>query len=78
MSRQPRASRAHRLAAGNAFLSHIRAVDGIFHVMRAFDDPDVIHVEDRVDPIDDIEIITNELRLKARGRVAAAAPAGRG
>jgi len=49
---------------GNAFLSHIRAVDGIFHVMRAFDDPDVIHVEDRVDPIDDIEIITNELRLK--------------
>jgi obg-like ATPase 1 len=32
--------------------------------MRAFDDPDVIHVEDRVDPIADIEIITNELRLK--------------
>jgi obg-like ATPase 1 len=49
---------------GNAFLSHIRAVDGIFHVMRAFDDPDVIHVEDRIDPIEDIEIITNELRLK--------------
>ncbi len=49
---------------GNAFLSHIRAVDGIFHVMRAFDDADVIHVEDRVDPIEDIEIITNELRLK--------------
>lgn len=36
----------------------------MFHVMRAFDDPDVIHVEDRVDPIADIEIITNELRLK--------------
>ena len=49
---------------GNAFLSHIRAVDGIFHVMRAFDDADVIHVEDRVDPIEDIEIITGELRLK--------------
>jgi hypothetical protein len=29
---------------GNAFLSHISAVDGIFHVTRAFDDPDVIHV----------------------------------
>ena len=49
---------------GNAFLSHIKAVDGIFHVMRAFDDAEVIHVEDRVDPIDDIEIITRELRLK--------------
>lgn len=33
---------------GNAFLSHIAAVDGIFHVCRAFEDPDVIHVEDRV------------------------------
>lgn len=49
---------------GNAFLSHIKAVDGIIHVMRAFDDPDVIHVEDRVDPIDDIEIISTELRIK--------------
>jgi len=49
---------------GNAFLSHIKAVDGICHVMRAFDDPDVIHVEDRVDPVDDIEIITSELRAK--------------
>ena len=49
---------------GNAFLSHIKAVDGIIHVMRAFDDPDVIHVEDRVDPVDDIEIITSELRNK--------------
>lgn len=49
---------------GNAFLSHIKAVDGIIHVMRAFDDPDVIHVEDRVDPVEDIEIITSELRNK--------------
>mmetsp|Transcript_30035 Transcript_30035/g.74514 ORF Transcript_30035/g.74514 Transcript_30035/m.74514 type:complete len:407 (-) Transcript_30035:175-1395(-) len=49
---------------GNAFLSHIKAVDGIMHVMRAFDDPDVIHVEDRVDPVGDIEIITSELRIK--------------
>lgn len=36
---------------GNAFLSHISAVDGIFHVCRAFEDPDVTHVEDRVDPV---------------------------
>ena len=32
---------------GNAFLSHISAVDGIFHVCRAFEDADVVHVEDR-------------------------------
>ena len=50
---------------GNAFLSHIKAVDGIIHVMRAFDDPDVIHVEDRVDPIDDIEIISTEVQVVA-------------
>lgn len=37
---------------GNAFLSHIQAVDGIFHVCRAFDDSDVVHVEDRVNPIE--------------------------
>lgn len=37
---------------GNAFLSHIMAVDGIFHVCRAFDDADVVHVEDRVDPVE--------------------------
>ncbi|EFJ11869.1 hypothetical protein SELMODRAFT_234816 [Selaginella moellendorffii] len=49
---------------GNNFLSHIRAVDGIFHVIRAFDDVDVIHVEDSVDPIRDLDIITLELRLK--------------
>eukprot|EP00668_Euglena_longa_P031819 GGOE01041079.1.p2 GENE.GGOE01041079.1~~GGOE01041079.1.p2 ORF type:complete len:414 (+),score=153.34 GGOE01041079.1:41-1243(+) len=49
---------------GNAFLSHIRAVDGIVHVMRAFDDPDIVHVEDSVDPVRDIEIITGELRAK--------------
>ncbi|KAI8612367.1 putative GTP-binding protein [Chytriomyces sp. MP71] len=49
---------------GNAFLSHIRAVDGIFHLCRAFDDADVIHVEGAVDPVRDLEIIHNELRLK--------------
>lgn len=49
---------------GNAFLSHVRAVDGIFQVVRAFDDAEVIHVEGDVDPIRDMEIISNELRLK--------------
>jgi hypothetical protein len=42
---------------GNAFLSHIAAVDGVFHVARAFEDVDVTHVEDRVDPVEDLEII---------------------
>jgi len=49
---------------GNAFLSHIKAVDGIFHVLRAFEDADIIHVEDRVDPVDDLTIINQELRTK--------------
>ncbi|KAI9300700.1 GTP-binding protein YchF [Cunninghamella echinulata] len=49
---------------GNAFLSHIKAVDGIFHVVRAFDEPDVIHVEGELDPLRDLEIIREELRLK--------------
>jgi len=49
---------------GNAFLSHIRAVDGIIHVMRAFEDDDVIHAEDTVDPVRDIDTITSELRIK--------------
>ncbi|GAA5815165.1 hypothetical protein MFLAVUS_008671 [Mucor flavus] len=49
---------------GNAFLSHIKAVDAIFHVVRAFDEADVIHVEGELDPIRDMEIIREELRLK--------------
>ncbi|EJD49691.1 cytoplasmic protein [Auricularia subglabra TFB-10046 SS5] len=49
---------------GNAFLSHVRAVDGIFQVVRAFDDAEVTHVEGDVDPVRDLEIIANELRLK--------------
>ncbi|KAJ3318763.1 hypothetical protein HDU76_000733 [Blyttiomyces sp. JEL0837] len=49
---------------GNAFLSHIRAVDGIFHLCRAFDDSDVIHVENSIDPVRDLQIIHEELRLK--------------
>lgn len=46
---------------GNAFLSHIQAVDGIFHVVRAFDDDEVPHFEGDVDPIRDLEIIQGEL-----------------
>lgn len=49
---------------GNAFLSNIQAVDGLFHMCRAFSDADVTHVEGEVDPIRDLEIIFNELRLK--------------
>lgn len=49
---------------GNAFLSHIAAVDGIFHLVRAFDNDEVIHVDDSVDPIRDMETIEGELCLK--------------
>jgi len=49
---------------GNAFLSHIREVDLIVHVVRCFDDPNVIHVEGNVDPARDIRIIEDELILK--------------
>ncbi|KIM64260.1 hypothetical protein SCLCIDRAFT_15274 [Scleroderma citrinum Foug A] len=49
---------------GNSFLSHVRAVDGIFQVVRAFDDAEVIHVEGDVNPLRDMEIIQTELRLK--------------
>lgn len=49
---------------GNKFLSHIREVDAILHVVRAFQDDEIIHVEGRVDPKDDIAIISMELALK--------------
>jgi len=49
---------------GNSFLSHVRAVDGIFQVVRAFDDAEVIHVEGDVNSLRDMEIIQTELRLK--------------
>ena len=48
---------------GNQFLSHIREVGMIAHVVRCFDDPDIIHVANRVDPADDIEVIHTELAL---------------
>ncbi|KZZ92324.1 GTP-binding family protein [Ascosphaera apis ARSEF 7405] len=49
---------------GNAFLSHIRAVDAIFQVVRCFDDAEIIHVEGDVDPVRDLNIIAEELRIK--------------
>jgi len=52
------------LGLGNAFLSHIQAVDGIFHVVRLFSSDEVVHVEDVVDPCRDLEIITAELCAK--------------
>lgn len=48
---------------GNQFLSHIREVDAIVEVVRCFEDPNIIHVEEKVDPIRDIEIINVELML---------------
>lgn len=48
---------------GNKFLSNIREVDAIVHVVRAFDDPNIIHVEGSVDPLRDIETINLELIL---------------
>ena len=48
---------------GNKFLSHIREVDAICQVVRAFVDENVTHVSGKVDPIDDIEVINMELVL---------------
>lgn len=49
---------------GNAFLSHIKACDAIFHMSRAFEDDDVTHVEGDVNPVRDMQIIMDELRFK--------------
>eukprot|EP01091_Cochliopodium_minus_P008400 TRINITY_DN18_c0_g1_i1.p1 TRINITY_DN18_c0_g1~~TRINITY_DN18_c0_g1_i1.p1 ORF type:complete len:393 (-),score=120.54 TRINITY_DN18_c0_g1_i1:36-1214(-) len=49
---------------GNAFLSHIKQVDGIFQIIRIFEDQHVTHVEGDVDPVRDLDIISTELRLK--------------
>lgn len=49
---------------GNAFLSHIRAVDGLFQVVRAFHDPEITHIEGSVNAVRDLDIILDELKLK--------------
>ena len=68
---------------GNKFLSHIREVDAIAHVVRCFESTDIVHVSGKVDPITDIEIIDTELALadlatveKAVDRAAKAAKSG--
>ncbi len=68
---------------GNQFLAHIRETDAIAHVVRCFDNPDVIHVAGQPDPVRDIEIINTELALadldtvtKAVDRAAKQAKAG--
>ena len=48
---------------GNQFLANIRETDAIAHVVRCFEDPNVVHVAGKVDPIDDIETINTELAL---------------
>ncbi len=48
---------------GNKFLSHIRLVDAIVQVVRCFEDPDVIHVDGKVDPLADMDTIETELML---------------
>lgn len=59
---------------GNKFLSHIREVDAICHVVRCFEDDNIIHVENGIDPIRDIEIINVELAISdleiVNGRIA--------
>ena len=49
---------------GNEFLANIRAVNGIFQVVRLFEDEDVVHVEGKVDPVRDLQIISEELKQK--------------
>src|SRR5690242_5277260 len=68
---------------GNKFLAHIREVDAISHVVRCFEHSDVIHVNNKVDPIADIETIDTELALadldsveKALNRAERAAKTG--
>ncbi|MFQ5328855.1 MAG: redox-regulated ATPase YchF [Thermodesulfobacteriota bacterium] len=48
---------------GNQFLGHIRSVDALAHIVRCFEDPDVVHVDGEVDPIRDVDTINTELIL---------------
>src|SRR5690554_1419666 len=54
---------------GNQFLSHIRETDAIAHVVRCFENDDVVHVAGKVNPISDIDIIETELALADLGTV---------
>ncbi len=59
---------------GNKFLTHIREVDAIVQVCRCFDDPDVIHVAGKVDPVSDIETVEIELLLADGQAIDSALP----
>jgi len=48
---------------GNQFLANIRECDAIAHIVRCFDDPNIVHVAGRIDPVNDIEVIDTELAL---------------
>ncbi|WP_455217711.1 redox-regulated ATPase YchF [Kaarinaea lacus] len=68
---------------GNQFLANIRETDAIAHVVRCFEDDDVVHVEGKIDPVSDIEVINTELALadlesveKAINRTAKVAKSG--
>ncbi|GAB2597160.1 redox-regulated ATPase YchF [Ramlibacter solisilvae] len=54
---------------GNQFLAHIRETDAVVNVVRCFDDPNVVHVAGKVDPVADIEVIQTELCLADLGTV---------
>lgn len=54
---------SHGEGLGNKFLSHIREVDAIVHVVRCFEDGKIIHVSNKIDPLDDIKTINLELIL---------------
>lgn len=49
---------------GNAFLSNIKACDGIYHIIRVFEEQEIVHVEGDIDPVRDLEVIEHELRAK--------------
>ena len=68
---------------GNQFLAHIREVDAIAHVVRCFENEDIVHVAGRIDPLSDLETVNTELALadlasvdKAVDRAAKAAKSG--
>jgi len=48
---------------GNQFLAHIRECDAIAHIVRCFEDPNIVHVAGRIDPVSDIDVIDTELAL---------------
>ncbi len=54
---------SHGEGLGNKFLSHIREVDAVVHVVRCFENPDIINVNESVDPLRDVDIINMELIL---------------